>query len=879
MRWVYKLFLGLRALFRKRQVEQEMDEELRGYLDAAVEEKVRSGMSRKEALRAARVEMGSVEAVKEEIRSAGWESTLEAFFQDLRYGVRQLRRSPGFTAVAAITLALGIGANTAIFSVVNAVLLRPLPYERPNQLVQVWETNLKSKTSQGPAAYPNFLDWRAQNHAFQSVAAYNWATFTLRGSKEPIHVEGLIVSADLFSVLGVKPALGRAFLPEEDRPGHYVVVLSHKLWEGRFGSDPGVLGRSVRLDRMSFVVVGVMPAGFEFPIQAKPVEIWVSRGFNSQVPNRDSHYFGVLARLRPQVRLEQAKAEMATIAARLAREYPDSNKDSGVKLVPEYEQIVGDVRPAMHILFGAVVLVLLIACANLANLLLARATHREREIAVRAALGAGPRRILRQLLTECLLLSALSGPLGLFLAWWGIRLLVRLGPHDIPRLAETRFDTHVLAFTIGAIVATALIFGLVPALRTAKTDLVQSLKEAGRGFESSSQRHSLRAALIVSEVALTLILLTGSGLLINSLFKLARIDPGFNPHGVLTFAVDLSDANYTDAQAATTFSQLLEKIRHTPGVDGAAADTSVPLSNVDIMYCGFQIEAQTGSDWHEAAFSVVTPDFFRTLGIPLLEGRDFNAADDLKTLPVVIVSQSLAREFFPGQNAIGKRIRSGFNATDEMPMREIIGVVGDMRRDSLTDKPQPAFYLAEGQVPFDHMRFVVRSAVSPSGLVDSLRDAVWSVNRNLPVYEIRTLQQYIGIALGHPRFNTLLLGLFAGLAVVLSTVGLYGTILYGVSQRTHEFGVRLALGAMRQDLVTMVLGQGLALALIGIALGLAGALALTRFLSSLLYGVKPTDPLTFVAVSLILTAVALLACYIPARRATRVDPIVALRYE
>jgi putative ABC transport system permease protein len=872
MRW-YQRF------FRRGQTEKHLDAELRFHLEQQIADYVAAGMKPEEARRQARLEFGGLDQVKEECRDVGAAHVLETLAQDVRYGLRQLRRNPSFTAVAVLTLALGIGANTAIFGVLNAVLLRPLPYKSPDQLVQIWETDLKSKTSQGPASYPNFLDWRAQNHVFQSVAAYNWATFTLRGSEEPIHVEGLIVSADLFSVLGVEPVLGRAFLPEEDQPSHYAVVLSHKLWRGRFGSDPGVLGRSIRLDRMSFVVVGVMPAGFEFPIQAKPVEVWVARGLDSQVPNRDSHYFGVLGRLRSRVTLEQAKAEMTTIAARLAREYPNSNKDSGVKLVPEYEELVGDVRPAMLILFGAVVLVLLIACADLANLLLARATHREREIAVRAALGAGPRRILRQLLTECLLLSALSGPLGLFLAWWGIRLLVRLGPNDIPRLAETRFDAHVLAFTVDAILATALIFGLVPALRTAKTDLVESLKEAGRAFETGSQHYSLRAALIVSEVALTLILLTGSGLLINSLFKLTRIDPGFNPHGVLTFAVDLSDANYTDAQAATTFSQLLERIRHTPGVDGAAADTSVPLSDVDITYCGFQIEAQTGSKWHEAAFSVVTPDFFHTLGIPLLEGRDFNAADDLKALPVVIVSQSLARKFFPGQNAVGKRIKSGFNATDEMPMREIIGVVGDMRRDNLTDKPQPAFYLSEGQVPFDHMRFVVRSAVSPSGLVDTMRATVWSVNRNLPVYDIRTLEQYVGIALGHPRFNTLLLGLFAGLAVVLSTVGLYGTISYAVSQRTHEFGVRLALGAMRHDLVTMVLGQGLVLALIGIALGLAGALALTRFLSSLLYGVKPTDPLTFVAVSLILTAVALLACYIPARRATKVDPMVALRYE
>jgi putative ABC transport system permease protein len=804
---------------------------------------------------------------------------MTTLFQDVRYGLRMLAKHPGFTAVAVLTLALGIGANTAIFSVVNAVLLRPLPYKSPDQLVQIWQTDLKNKTSQVPPSYPDFVDWRTQNDVFQSIAAYNWATFTLAGSKESIHVDGLVASADLFTVLGVQPALGRLFLPEEDQPDHHAVILSHELWQQRFDSDPAVLGRSVRLNRMDFVVVGVMPPGFGFPIQAKPIEVWVARGVDREAPNRDSHYFGVIARLRSQVTLEQARAEMATIAARLAGEYPKSDRDFTLKVVPERQELVGGVRTAMLILFGAVVLVLLIACANVANLMLARATSREREIAVRAALGAGPRRIVRQLLTESLLLSALSGALGLLLAWWGTGWLVQFGPRDIPRLSEMGFDGRVLAFTAAATLVTGVIFGLAPALRTACSNLIELLRAGGSAAGEGKRRSRLRAALVVSEVALTLILLTGAGLLINSLFRLARVNPGFNPKGVLTFAVDLSDAEYTPAQAVSRLNELLEATRHAPGVTGAAADSTLPLSGIDVRYVGFQIEGQSASEWRMAAFSVVSPDLFRTLSIPMLAGRDFTAADDLKAVPVAIVSESLARQSFPNQNAIGKRIRGGYNVGEAMPLRQIIAVVADIRRDSLADEPFPAFYLPEAQMPLGSMRFLVRSATPPPGSVDTLRAAVRSVSNNLPVYDIRTVDQYLGLALAQQRFNALLLGLFAGLAVVLSAVGLYGVVSYSVGQRMHEFGVRMALGAESIDVMRMALLEGLTLVLIGLGLGLAGALALTRFLSSLLYGVKSSDPVTFIVVSALLTGVALFACYIPARRAAKVHPMEALRYE
>jgi len=800
-------------------------------------------------------------------------------FQDLKFGFRMLAKNPGFTAVTVFTLALGIGANTAIFSVVNAVLLRPLPYRSPEQLVQIWQTDLKSKASQVPPSYPDFLDWRAQNHVFQSVAAYNWATFTLTGSREPIHVDGLVATADLFSVLGVRPALGRLFFPEEDQPGRHAVILSHDLWQQRFDSDPAVVGRSIRLNRMDFVVVGVMPPGFAFPIQSKPIEVWVARGVDHEAPNRDSHYFGVIARLRSHVTLEQARAEMATIAARLAKEYPKSDGGFTVNVVPEHEPLVGGVRTATLILFGAVVLVLLIACANVANLLLARATSRTREIGVRAALGAGPRRIVRQLLAESLLLSTLGGALGLFLAWWGTSGLVRLGPQDIPRLAETGLDGRVLAYTAAAILLTGVIFGLAPALRAASSNLIVTLKAGGPAAGESEHRHRLRAALVVSEVALTLILLTGAGLLINSLYRLASVNLGFSPRGVLTFAVDLSDMEYTAAQAVTRLNELLERIRHAPGVISAAADTTLPLSGIDVRYVGYQIEGQSTSEWHIAAFNVVSPDFFRTLSIPMLAGRDFTAADDLKTPPVAIVSESLARRYFPNQNALGKRIKSGYSMDGEMPMRQIVGVVRDLRRDSLTDESPPAFYLPMSQFPFGSMRFVVRSAMSPPGSMDTLRAAVRSVSNNLPVYDIRTLDQYLGLALAQQRFNALLLGLFAGFAVMLSAVGLYGVMSYSVGRRLHEFGIRMALGAEHNQVMRMALGRGLRLVLVGLGLGLAGALALTRFLSGLLYGVKPSDPITFIIVSAVLSGVALFACYIPARRAAKAHPMEALRYE
>jgi putative ABC transport system permease protein len=862
--------------FRRRYWDEERARELEAYLEIETDENIARGMSREEARFAAKRKLGNLTLVREEIyrmNSLGW---LESLWQDSRFALRVLRKNLGFTAMVVITLGLGIGANAAIFSVVNSVLLRPLPYKNPGQLVHIYETDLGSGFSRTPVSYPNFLDWRAQNHVFESMAAYNWATFTLTGPNESSHVQGLEVSAEFFSVLGVRPALGRGFLPEEDQPGHHAVVLSHELWTERFNSGPSVLGQSIQLDRMSFTVVGVMPAGFQFPIQAKPVEVWVARGINAGVPGRADNYFEVVARLRPEATLEKARAEMATVAARLAKQYPDSDRGVGVGTVPEHEQLVSEVRPATLILFGAVVFVLLIASANVANLLLARAASRGREIAIRAALGAGKRRIVRQLLTESFLLAAMGGALGVLLAGAATGLLVRLGPKDVPRLSQAGLDGHVLAFSLAVTLFTGLIFGLAPALRTAKADLIQSLKAGGATGRDTSHGYRLRAALIVSEVALTLLLLAGAGLMVNSLIRLTRVNLGFNPKGVLTFAVDLSDADYTPAQGAMRFSELLERIKQVPGVRSAAADSSLPLSRLETIYLGFQIEGQTASDWKQADTSIVTPGFFRTLDIPLLKGRDFTVHDGPTAPRVVIVSQSLARQYFPRQDAVRKHIRTGLQGGDDT---QIIGVVGDVRQDSLTDRPPAALYMPEGQVHLGGMRFVVRFTGPLPTCVDAMRRAVRSIDKGLPLYDIRTLDEYQGLAIAPPRFNTLILGTFAVLAVVLSAVGLYGVVSYVVGQQTHELGVRMALGATQSDVVTGVLRQGLTLALVGIGVGLVSAFALTRLLANQLYGIKPADPLTFIAVSAAFTGITVVASYIPARRATKVDPTVALRYE
>jgi putative ABC transport system permease protein len=813
---------------------------------------------------------------------------MQTIWQDIKYGIRVLWKSPGFTLVAILVTALGIGANTAIFSVVNAVLLRPLPFPQSEQLMTVWETNQARGLMQSAVSYPDFADWRAQNHVFERMASYHTNDFTLTGNAEPQRLQGAVVNADLFPLLGAQAQLGRTFRPEEDQPGDSgsVVVLSHRLWQQRFNSDPNVVGRAVTLDGQSYTVIGVMPAGFQFPVQNEPVELWTSvsgdaSGAEPITSQRGAHYMYVIGRLKPGVTRAQAQAELDTIASRLAQLDPDHNKNRGVYVQPALEGLVGDIRPALLILLGAVGFVLLIACANVANLLLARATTRHKEIAIRSALGASRWRVVQQLLTESLLLAFVGGALGLLVALWGTDLLVKLNSTDIPRVAQTGLDMRSLGFTLVVSLLTGVLFGLVPALQASKSDLNETLKEGGRSAGTGARRNHVRNTLIVAEVAIAVVLLVGAGLLIQSLRRLQHVNPGFDPANVLTLNVGLPDVKYTSQQQASFYRNLHERIEALPGVVSASAIYPVPLGG-DRIGVSFETEGRPvpKSDEPVLEFRVVNPDYFRTMSIPLVKGRDFTARDDKQATPVIIVNEAFAQKFFPGEDPLGKRIKPGI-ATDETKpvMREIIGVVGDVKHKSLSASADPEGYVPEAQIPFDTMTLVVKTSVPAESITSAVRNEVYALDKDLPVYTVKTMDNYLAASVAQPRFNTLLLALFAGLALVLTVVGLYGVMSYAVVQRTHEMGIRLALGAQTRDIFKLVIGQGMLLALVGVGLGLIGAFALTRIMASLLFGVRATDPLTFGTVSVLMIGVALLACYVPARRATRVDPMVALRYE
>jgi putative ABC transport system permease protein len=891
MRWIYKLPLRLRSLFRKSRVENDLNDELRFHLEKLIEENVGSGMTPEEARYAALREFGGVEQMKEECRDSWGIRMISELVQDIRYGLRQLRRNPGFTVVAVLTLALGIGANTAIFSVVNAVLLRPLPFSAPDQLVSVNSHHLH-KTSPNSASYPDFDDWRTRNHVFTQMAAYHTDSFTLTGHGEAARIQGAVVSADLFSLLGVHPVLGRDFLPEEDKlpaaNGGFAVVLSHRLWRDHFGADREIVGKSIDLDNRSFIVVGIAPAGFQFPVEGSPVDFWTTIAVDRYAPpgqasmaeQRGAHFLDVIARLKPNVTVAKAQAEMSTIVSAMNGEHPE-NFPRAVSIIPELDNVVGLVRPALLILLAAVGCVLLIACANVANLLLARGAARRKEVAVRGALGAGRRRIIRQLLTESLMLASLGGALGTGLAFWGVPALVGFVPEQFPRLAGIHLSVAVLLFTTFLSLLTGVVFGLAPALQISRWSLVGSLKESGRGSSEGLRSSRLRGSLVASGVAVAATLLVGAGLLIQSFLRLERVDPGFNPHQLLTFRVDLPYARYSGPRQTGFFQEAALRLTHLPGVRSASAVFPLPLSG-DEVSAGFDIEGRPTDNARRPRtnYSWVEPGYFHTAGIPLLSGRDFTARDDLKTMPVAIISETLARRFFPGENPVGRRIKPGIgNGYAAPPMREIIGVVGNVKQNGLAAEPGPEVYAPLGQSPLGSMSFIVRTQVDPLTVAAAARKTIAEMDKDLPVYGLETLEHYVAQTYITHQLLTLLLGIFAALAPALATVGLYGVISYSASQRTHEIGVRMALGAEKSDVLKMVIGQGLKPALIGVGIGIAGALALTRFLSSLLYGVKPTDPLTFIAVSLILIAVALVACYIPARRAAKVDPIVALRYE
>jgi predicted permease len=876
---------GLRSLFRKQQVSQELDEELNGFLEMAAEEKIKHGMSRKEALRAVRLEQGSLEVTKEAVRSAGWESFVEGLWQDLRLGLRVLRKNPAFATIVILTLALGIGANTAIFSVVYTVLLKALPYPQADRLVMVYE-NLHLANYQNKRNTPspgNFSDWMAQNTVFKSMAAYSNRSFNITGRGEPLPVEGERVSDGFFGVLQVNAALGCVFTAEQDRPGSsHVVVISDGLWRSHFASDPRVLGKKLLLDDEGYAIIGVMAPGFHFPDPDD--QLWVPLGLNpDELTSRVNHFLNVFARLKPGMTLAQAQTEMNLIARRLTQLYPQSNTGQTVDLVLLHEDIAGPVRPALLVLGGAVTLVLVIVCANVANLLLGRASVRHREIAVRLALGASRARVARQLLTESALLAFLGCALGVLLARWSLGALKILAATNLPRTEEFSVSAPVLLFSLGISLMAGLIFGVSPALQAIRGNIQDTLKSGSRESAASSRLRT-RSWLVILETALGFVVVIGAGLLVRSFVHIEQVPLGFQPEGVLTFRVIPRGERYSEsAQSALFYHRAIERLHALPAVQSAAAVRFIPLTLAQSRK-GFTIEGRAPSGPGQiplASYDIVTPEYFKTMRVPLLEGRDFSWSDSPQTQPVAIVNQAMAKSYWPGEDPLGKRFHQA-GPDDNFPWMTIIGVVSDVREFSPTAEPEPTMYLpiAQFTYPDGILRdWVVRTNGDPARIASSVRSAIWQVDKNLPITRIRTMEEVRSLSLASQRMHLLLFGLFAALALALATIGIYGVLAYNVAQRTREIGIRLALGADGNAVLRLVVGQGMRLAALGILLGVIGALALTRLMSGMVYGVSSTDPATFFAVAILLGFVAVAACYIPARRAMRVDPMVALRYE
>ena len=817
-------------------------------------------------------------------------------WQDVRYGARMLLKNPGVTIIVIFALALGIGANTAIFSVVNAVLLRPLPYQESDRLIFL---NEKSPVlDEMSISYPNFLDWRAQNQTFEKMGVYNRASYNLTGDGEAERIVTGQMSADMFSVLRVNPLHGRVFTNDEDKPGGTpVVVLSYGLWQRRFGGQTSIINQAITLNSKSYTIIGVMPESFAYPSR---VEMWVPVGQLFDQPGwqqRGNHpgLYGV-ARLKPGTTFEQADADMNNVAANLEKQYPDSNTGNRVRLRPLVEIFISDVRRALWVIFGAVGFVLLIACANIANLLLARASARKKEMAIRTAVGASRWRIARQLLTESILLSLIGGTTGLLLARWGIDLILYVSPDAIPRSREIGLDWTVLVFTVGVSFLTGILFGLMPAIQAGDVDVHETLKESGR---SMSGRQWLRSSLVVVEVATTLVLLIGAGLMIRSFYLLQKVNPGFSHEQLTSFSVSLPLKKYATQEARNAFyTHLLENIRALPGVESVAAASGLPLGN-NGWQTGFVIEGQPEPPRDQTPLmeaSLVTPDYFRVMNIPVLRGRVFTERDDRSHLAgrdlsklteiqrsiagtnKIVIDEEFAKRYWPNGDAVGKRVKWGTDPS--APMLEVIGVVGHVKMESLnqnSDRVQG--YFAYNQFSQSGMSIIIKGASDPNLLISSARSAVKAIDPDQPIYSPRTMDEIRSESVAPERLNLTLLSLFAGIALVLAIVGIYGVMSYSVTQRTHEIGIRMAIGARPVDVFKMILGHGMKLALIGVALGLVGAFALTRLMATMLFGVKPTDAPTFAGISVLLISVALLACYLPGRRATKVQPTISLRYE
>ncbi|MCI0489447.1 MAG: ABC transporter permease [Blastocatellia bacterium] len=805
---------------------------------------------------------------------------MDNLFQDLRYAFRTLIKRPGFTVVAVLALALGIGANTAIFSVVNGVILRPLPYTEPDRLAMVWLDNRRQGIREDITSYPNFIDWRDQNQVFEGMAGFRSWRQSLTGTGEPEELRGASVSANFFQIMGTSPSLGRGFTAEEETPGKdNVVILSHGLWQRRFGGDSNLLGRTLTLGGRIVTVVGVMPVGFQFP---KDAEMWDPLAPSERLKAaRSSFWLPVIGRLRPGVTPAQAQAEMDTIAGRLEQQYPESNAGYGINIVPLHDQVVGKVRPALLVLLASVAFVLLIACANVANLLLARAAERQKEIAIRTALGAGRWRIIRQMLTESLLLAALGGGLGLMLATLGVDALVAISPADLPRMENADLDVRVLGFTLFVSLLTGFIFGLVPALQASKPELNETLKEGGRTETGGVQGQRIRSLLVVFEMAIALMLLIGAGLMIRSFQRVYQVDLGFNSDRLLTVGLSLPRSKYADGASLKAFyKQLEERLAAVPGVESVGSTSQILLPELTNSTI-FSVEGRAPepeAQRLEVPYDTVTPDYFKTMGMALAQGRTFTEQDGPDAEQVVVINEAMARRYWPDTDPVGKRFKYG-DPDSNSPWMTVVGVVRDTRRQGLDRTIRIESYLPYAQAPFRSMYVVVRAAGDPLALASTLRDTVWSLDKDLPVANIQTMEQILSETTAQRRLNMLLMGLFAAVALILAAVGIYGVMSYSVTRRTREIGIRQALGATRRDVLRMIIKQGMIIAFAGVVIGLAASFALTRVMSSLLFEVSATDAFTFAVTSLALAGVALLASYIPAHRATRVDPMVALRYE
>jgi len=816
---------------------------------------------------------------------------MESLWLDLRYGLRMLIRSPAFSMVAIGVLALGIAAGTAIFSVVNAVLLRPLPYDDPDRLMLVQQSLPKLSLQLAAVSAAEFWDYKQGNDVFSNIACFTTGNLNLTGQGEAARIRVARVSASLFPLLGVSPKIGRTFTQEEDSPGGgEAIVISERLWSTRFGSEPEISGRTIRLDEKPYTIVGVMPARFQFPATdntfSDSVDLWLPLAMSTEEKSRRANSFdyGVIGRLKPGVSVEQAQSDIQRVGERMQQEHPEIYKGNitiVASLIGLEEQIVKPVRTVLLVLLGAVGLVLLVGCANVANLLLARSQARIKEMAIRTAVGASSRRLIRQLLTESFLLALVGGGLGLLLASWAIEVIVKFGPDSLPRLLDVSLDGRVLLFTLGISVATGVIFGLAPAIQSSRVNLNESLKESGGRGTGGRASTRMRGALIVFETASALVLLIGAGLLIHSFIRLLRMPPGFNPEGVVVARTSMPTSRYPKVELGKAmYLRTLEGITALPGVESVSVASNLPLS--DDWTIGFRIEGEDQNTFHTASNTWVSNDYFRAMGIQLLEGRGFTDDDREGALPVVVVNQAFASKFWPGEDPIGKRIRwGGLEARGGVTWLNIIGVVADVRTSSLETEPRPALYMPIFQVP-RHRRdviFIARTSGDPAALVPAIRERIRAVDEELPVYDVRTMNSVIAESVQQRRFAMLLISIFAAVALLLASVGLYAVMSNMVAQRTREIGIRVAMGARAVDVMTLVARQGILLTLIGIALGLLCSLALTRTMQSLLFGVSATEPLVFVAVPLLLMGVALAACLVPARRATRVDPMVALRYE